>query len=263
MKRETKAWLIILTPFFVGLLLGILIGSCMSRGSRNVAEEAAQEEEAESVQPEVQSDVILEDSELDETIPQKEKKEIIYGRYGRLKYSTIFADINEDHLAAARKYGLKETPKTRNDVNTDALVKITDNDYLKVMDLHYSVPYLTKSAARELDIISKAFHDSLANHKLLNYKIVVSSLLRTDEDVARLRRNNGNASANSSHCFGTTFDIANARYWRDDEETQDAFMQPFELNKVMYEVIRDRKKQGKILCKYEKNQHCFHITVCY
>ena len=74
MKRETKAWLIILTPFFVGLLLGILIGSCMSRGSRNVAEEAAQEEEAESVQPEVQSDVILEDSELDETIPQKEKK---------------------------------------------------------------------------------------------------------------------------------------------------------------------------------------------
>ncbi|MBP5172165.1 MAG: hypothetical protein J6037_00465, partial [Bacteroidales bacterium] len=87
--------------------------------------------------------------------------------------------------------------------------------------------------------------------------------LRTEEDVARLRRNNGNASANSAHCYGTTFDIANQRYWRDDEDTQDAMMEPFELNKVMSEVLKDRKKQGKILCKYEKNQHCFHITVCY
>ena len=31
----------------------------------------------------------------------------------------------------------------------------------------------------------------------------------------------------------------------------------------MSEVLKDRKKQGKILCKYERNQHCFHITVCY
>lgn len=263
MKRETKAWLIILTPFFVGLLLGILVGSCMSRGSHKAAEEAAEEEETEVAEAAVQAEAVLEDSEVDETVPQKERREIIYGRYGKIKYSTVFADINDDHLAAGRRYGLSETPKTREDINTTALVKITDNDYIKVLDLKYSAPYLTKSAAEELDIISRAFHDSLANHKLLNYKLVVSSLLRTDEDVAKLRRVNSNASPNSSHRYGTTFDIANARYWRDDEETQDAFMQPYELNKVMYEVLRDRKKQGKILCKFERNQHCFHITVCY
>ena len=259
MKRETKAWLIILTPFFVGLLLGILIGSCMSRGSRNVAREAAQEEIS---QPEEQPQVVIEDSEIEEVIPQKEKKDIIYDA-PRPRLSTLFADLNEDHLAYAKQFGLSRPPKTRDDVNYGGLVKITDNDYIKIWDLKYSVPYLTKSAAQELDIISRAFHDSLASHRLLNYKIVVSSVLRTEEDVAKLRRNNGNASANSAHCYGTTFDIANQRYWRDDEESQDAKMEPFELNKVMSEVLKDRKKQGKILCKYEKNQHCFHITVCY
>lgn len=259
MKRETKAWLIILTPFFVGLLLGILVGSCMSRGSRKAAQDPAQEEVEI---PQLESEIIVEDSEIEEPVPQKERKEIIYNR--RMpKLAQVFADLNEDHLVMARKYGLKQPPKTRKDVNTGGLVKIEDNDYIKMWDLQYSVPYLTKSAAEELDIISRAFHDSLENHRLLNYKIVVSSVLRTDEDVEKLRRRNGNASANSAHCYGTTFDIANARYWRDDEAVQDAFMQPYELNKVMYEVLRDRRKQGKILCKFEKKQHCFHITVCY
>ena len=259
MKRETKAWLIILTPFFVGLLLGILVGSCMSRGSHKAVQQAVEEE---IPQPEEQPQIIIEDAELEEVIPQKEKKDIIYDA-PRPRLSTLFADLNEDHLAYAKQFGLSHTPKTREDVNYGGLVKITDNDYIKIWDLKYSVPYLTKSAAQELDIISRAFHDSLMNHRLLNYKIVVSSILRTEEDVAKLRRHNGNASANSAHCYGTTFDIANQRYWRDDEDSQDAKMEPYELNKVMSEVLKDRKKQGKILCKYEKNQHCFHITVCY
>ena len=265
MKRETKAWLIILTPFFVGLLLGILIGAFIGKGSRKVAgpepEPVAQEAESES-DAALASQIIIEDGEIEETVPEREKKEIIYGRKS-LPYQKIFADLNDEHLAAARQYGLSRTPKSRDDVNVGGLVEIKDNDYIKIMDLKYSVPYLTKGAAQELDIISRAFHDSLANHKLLNYKIVVSSVLRTEEDVAKLRRRNGNASANSAHCYGTTFDIANQRYWRDDEDFQDARMQPYELNKVMAEVLMDRKKQGKILCKFEKNQHCFHITVCY
>ena len=259
MKRETKAWLIILTPFFVGLLVGILIGSCMSSGSHKAVQQAVEEE---IPQHEEQPQIIIEDAELEEVIPQKEKKDIIYDA-PRPRLSTLFADLNEDHLAYAKQFGLSHTPKTREDVNYGGLVKITDNDYIKIWDLKYSVPYLTKSAAQELDIISRAFHDSLMNHRLLNYKIVVSSILRTEEDVAKLRRHNGNASSNSAHCYGTTFDIANQRYWRDDEESQDAKMEPYELNKVMSEVLRDRKKQGKILCKYERHQHCFHITVCY
>lgn len=262
MKRTTKAWTLLFSTLFAGVILGFLVGNCTGRryAARTAAAVDNKEKEEERL-PEP-PEIVIEDDEIEDTIPQKEKKEIIYGRK-MPKLSQVFADLNDDHLAAAKRYGLPSPPKTRSDVNTGGLVEIKDNDYIKVWDLQYSVPYLTKNAAQELDAISRAFHDSLSNHRLLNYKIVVSSVLRTQEDVDKLRRRNGNATANSAHCYGTTFDIANARYWRDDEETQDAFMQPYELNKVMYEVLRDRKKQGKILCKYERNQHCFHITVCY
>ena len=92
--------------------------------------------------------------------------------------------------------------------------------------------------------------------------MVVSSLLRTEEDVSRLRRSgNPNASDNSAHCYGTTFDITYTRYWRDEETNE--FMQPFELTKVLGEVLQERKAAGKCLVKYEKREHCFHITSCY
>ena len=121
------------------------------------------------------------------------------------------------------------------------------------------MPYLTKNAAKELDAIGKAFQDSLRNHGLLDYKLVVSSVLRTEDDVLRLRRSgNPNASANSAHCYGTTFDITYTRYYREDES--EAFMQPFELTKVLGEVLRDRRNAGHCLVKYEKQEHCFHIT---
>ena len=113
-----------------------------------------------------------------------------------------------------------------------------------------------------LGAIAEAFCDSLRAKDLLDYKLVVSSLLRTEEDVSRLRRSgNPNASDNSAHCYGTTFDITYTRYWRDEETNE--FMQPFELTKVLGEVLQERKAAGKCLVKYEKREHCFHITSCY
>ncbi|MBP9992118.1 MAG: hypothetical protein KBS73_01585 [Bacteroidales bacterium] len=38
-------------------------------------------------------------------------------------------------------------------------------------------------------------------------------------------------------------------------------LQPFELTKVLGEVLRDRRNAGKIPVKYERKEHCFHITV--
>ena len=88
---------------------------------------------------------------------------------------------------------------------------------------------------------------------------MVSSVLRTEDDVLRLRRSgNPNASDNSAHCYGTTFDIAYTRYYREDESK--VFMQPFELTKVLGEVLRDRRNAGHCLVKYERQEHCFHIT---
>ena len=39
-------------------------------------------------------------------------------------------------------------------------------------------------------------------------------------------------------------------------------MQPYELTKVLAEVLRDERDAGRILVKYEKKEHCFHITAC-
>lgn len=266
MKREDKLRILILTPLAIGFLLGFAVGSCTRKISYERTAKAESEITREEMAQEVESGDVIEDSETDDITTAEasmQRKEIIYNRQ-RLPLRKMFNDLNEEHLATARRYGLGAAPKTREDIDTRRLVEIKDNAYIKVWDLKYSVPYLTRSAAAELDAISKAFSDSLHNHKLLPYKIVVSSVLRTEEDVRRLRKSgNPNASANSAHCYGTTFDIAYTRYYRDDEDSQEAFMQPFELTKVLGEVLRDRKAQGKILCKYERNEHCFHITVRY
>lgn len=41
---------------------------------------------------------------------------------------------------------------------------------------------------------------------LPSHSIIVTSVLRTGSSVKKLRKSNGNASANSAHVYGTTFD---------------------------------------------------------
>lgn len=194
----------------------------------------------------------------DEAVPAEE---IIYYQRQRVSYSTWFADINELHLQAAGEHGLKEAPDTRDNIDTrrSGLVKIGDTKWYMVDELTYSVPYLTKGGARELETISRAFADSLSSKGFPSYRLVVTSVLRTKEDVNRLvRSGNVNASEQSAHSFGTTFDIAYTRY--DKLSKGGPSMHPYELTKVLAEVLRDRKQAGECYIKYERKQHCFHIT---
>lgn len=255
MKKKTKVLILILgTPFVIGFLLGLLVGgSC----SRHRTGESAPEEafEAPAGLPEI--------SEMDDDADGTgvlQQREIIY--YTKMiPYARTFADLNETHLEKARAIGLKRIPSKRDDIDTSRLELIEDDDYLVVDKLRYSVPYLTPGAATELHRIARAFSDSLESKHFPDYKLVVSSVLRTEEDVNRLRRSgNPNASDNSAHCYGTTFDITYTRYWRELETEE--FMQPYELTKVLAEVLRDEKDAGRVLVKYERQEHCFHITSC-
>jgi len=266
MNKKQKALLILLAPFVLGFLLGLLVGGGCSRKDKKekvkdtgseLVEQIPEEEEAEKGESQ-EEEVILED-DVDGT-GASEAREIIY--YTKLmSYGKVFSDINETHLEKAKAVGLKKIPEKRDDIDPGRLVKIEDSDFLVVDELRYSVPYLTAGAARELNHIAKAFHDSLARKQFPIYKLIVSSVLRTEEDVTRLRKSgNPNASDNSAHCYGTTFDITYTRYWRDEET--DEFMQPYELTKVLGEVLRDEKNAGRVLVKYERKEHCFHITAC-
>ena len=271
MKKSHKGLIILMTPFLLGFLLGFLVGGGCSRKKAEPAVSKAETEPAtaQDVTPAAVDDepyYLESDSALDKAddssdyYEEPQAREIIYsGR--RLSYAKLFDDLNEDHLEVAKSVGLSSPPESKDeaDLKSKSLVKITDSEYYLVDELRYSVPFLTKGAAKELDNIAKAFSDSLKAKKLLDYKLVVSSVLRTEADVEKLRRSgNPNASENSAHCYGTTFDITYTRFYREDESKE--FMQPYELTKVLAEVLRDEKNAGRCLVKYERKEHCFHIT---
>ena len=266
MTKRQKALIILLTPFLLGFLLGLLVGGGCSKKEK-VPKENREKMEAVLEQAEQQVAEMIEEEEEDaagddvDGTGESQAREIIY--YTKLmSYGKVFNDLNEAHLDMAKAVGLAKIPEKRDDLDLKKLVKVENTDYLEIDDLRYSVPYLTTEAARELNRIARAFHDSLSRKQFPLYKLVCSSVLRTEEDVTRLRKSgNPNASDNSAHCYGTTFDITYTRYWR--EEETDEFMQPYELTKVLAEVLRDEKEAGRILVKYEKKEHCFHITSCH
>ena len=89
------------------------------------------------------------------------------------------------------------------------------------------------------------------------YKIIVTSVLRTKEDVRKLMKVNSNAVANSAHCRATTFDITYRRYKYVEGEKNNANQMKYLLG----EVVNKLREKGKCCVRYETQQTCLHITV--
>ena len=182
-----------------------------------------------------------------------------------LNYATLFNDQNGVQLKAAAQFGIKQPLKNRNvaDEVKDGLVKIRSNSHYSIAKLTHSIPYLTDGAAELLDMIGKNFLDSLESKGLNPNKIIVTSVLRTQEDIKKLQKSgNPNAVKNSAHCYATTFDIAYAYYdktWFKNFRFCES-VEPVTLKKVLGEVLRDLRRQKKCYVKYEVKQRCFHIT---
>ena len=175
-----------------------------------------------------------------------------------LSYADDFNDINARQLAAARKIGLKEVPATRDDIDYDQLTRIRTCNNFRIAGLTHSVPYLVPGAAEELDEIGRAFREKLDESGLPEYHIVVTSVLRSKEDVTRLMKTNKNATSNSAHCYGTTFDIG----WNNFDKAGIDIrgIDNEELKAVLGAVLKEERAKGRIYVKYEANQKCFHIT---
>lgn len=182
---------------------------------------------------------------------------------GVISYRRSFGDLNDVQLKAARTWGI--TPlATREEAEEmdEELILIADNELYAVDSLTHSVPYLVPRAGALLDTIGANFLDSLTAKGLNPNKIIVTSVLRTEDDVKRLRRRNGNASKNSCHSYGTTFDVS----WKRFEKVEDENGRPLQdvsadtLKLVLAEVLRDVRKADKCYVKYELKQGCFHIT---
>ena len=182
-----------------------------------------------------------------------------------LDYATLFNDQNGVQLKAAAKFGIQQPLKNRNEADKvrDGLVRIRDNSHYSIAKLTHSIPYLTDGAAELLDMIGKNFLDSLESKGLNPNKIIVTSVLRTQEDVKKLQKSgNPNAVSYSAHCYATTFDITYT-YYDKSWFKKFRFCESVEtetLKKVLGEVLRDLRKQKKCYVKYEVKQRCFHIT---
>ncbi len=171
-------------------------------------------------------------------------------------YQRTFNDLNDKHLKAARQWGIEPIVTDRDfDRQKGKLAEIGScRDYV-VDELTHSIPYLVPRAEDLLETIGCNFRDSLDQKGLPDRKIIVTSVLRTTGTVKQLRKKNINASANSAHVYGTTFDVAYARYKGAAKEETD------KLKSVLAEVLRDLRKQNKCYVRYEFKQGCFHITV--
>ena len=182
-----------------------------------------------------------------------------------LNYAALFNDQNGVQLKSAAQFGIKQPLKNRDEVDDvkDGLVRIRSNSNYRIAKLTHSIPYLTDGAAELLDMIGKNFLDSLESKGLNPNKIIVTSVLRTQEDIKKLQKScNPNSVSNSAHCYATTFDIAYA-YYDKNWFKNFRFCESVEaetLQKVLGEVLRDLRKQKKCYVKYEVKQRCFHIT---
>ena len=182
---------------------------------------------------------------------------------GVVSYKRSFPDLNDKHLEVAKTVGIRPL-EDREEAESmkEKLTHITDNEFYVVDSLTHSIPYLVPRASALLDTIGSNFLDSLAAKGLNPYQVIVTSVLRTQSDVKRLRRRNGNASANSAHCFGATFDVS----WKRFKKVEDEDGRPLQdvgsdtLKLVLSEVLRDLRQAEKCYIKYELKQGCFHIT---
>ena len=179
-------------------------------------------------------------------------------------FKACFPDTQAVQLSAAMKYGVKRV-KNREDAEKrkNELVYVGANPYYHIDPLYSSIPYLVPRAAVLLQDIGQAFFDSLYVKGIPLHRPIVTSVLRSEADVVKLRRHNGNATENSCHLYGTTFDICYNRY-ETVENPNGPARRPVRndsLKYVLSEVLRDMREQGRCYIKYEVKQGCFHMTV--
>jgi hypothetical protein len=196
---------------------------------------------------------------------------------------------NDDHLAVARRLGVPQP------VSADArerllaagrLVRLEDSRYWTVRGLDYSTALVTPDVEALLTEIGERFHARLAALGLPPLRLEVTSVLRTAEDQASLRRVNPNAArGESTHMYGTTVDVAYSSFRPPLEpvlelDTAEApWLEPHlrrmenaateagaarmsrELQAELGQVLREMQAEGKVMVTMEVRQPVFHMTV--
>ena len=193
----------------------------------------------------------------------KNGKEVKHRIFSVPHFGNTFPDQQDVQILAANKYGVNPVQNREEAEHSKGkLVYVGSNPFFYVDKLNNSIPYLVPRASVLLQDIGRAYFDSLQIKGIPLHKIIVTSILRTKDDVAKLRTRNGNATENSCHLYGTTFDVCYNRYKQIQTRLQPRRqVQNDTLKWVLSEVLRDMRDRNRCLVKYEVKQGCFHITV--
>ena len=193
----------------------------------------------------------------------KDGKEVKHRIFSVPHFGNTFPDQQDVQILAANQHGVTPVQNREEAEHSKGkLVYVGSNPFFYVDKLNNSIPYLVPKASVLLQDIGRAYFDSLQIKGIPLHKIIVTSILRTKDDVAKLRTRNGNATENSCHLYGTTFDICYNRYKQIQTKDQPRRqVQNDTLKWVFSEVLRDFREKNRCYIKYEVHQGCFHITV--
>ena len=193
----------------------------------------------------------------------KDGKEVKHRIFSVPHFGNTFPDQQDVQILAANQHGVAPVQNREEAEHSKGkLVYVGSNPFFYVDKLNNSIPYLVPKASVLLQDIGRAYFDSLQIKGIPLHKIIVTSILRTKDDVAKLRTRNGHATENSCHLYGTTFDICYNRYKQIQTKDQPRRqVQNDTLKWVFSEVLRDFREKNRCYIKYEVHQGCFHITV--
>lgn len=169
-----------------------------------------------------------------------------------------FRDSNYLHVEAGRAIGTGVI----DDINeawylATPLVEIKSCPLYFVDRLTHSYPYLVPEAAELLNEIGRRFNAALQERGGGDYRIKVTSVTRTPATVKRLRKVNVNATGESAHQYGTTFDISYSRFICDSISVNRSFE---DLKNLLGEILYDLRQEGRCYVVFERKQSCFHVT---
>ena len=262
MRRLKKIYFISLFWVVVGIL-GVVRLFADYPVLSQFAKDSGEEEDTVSIQMPFHNQNTPKGVSLEERSQRRSAPKVFHPIYSVPSFSGSFPDLQEKQILSARKWGVKPVyNRLAAEQRKDELVYVGSNPYYKIdPGMSSSIPYLVPHAARVLQTIAQSYLDSLHVKGIPMHKLLVSSVLRTEEDIERLRKINVNASPESCHRFGTTFDIPYNRYQTVMPPGENRRMvQNDTLKWVLAEVLSDARAQGLCYVKYEVKQGCFHIT---
>jgi len=152
------------------------------------------------------------------------------------------------------------------EAGTAKLVRVESDERMWIAPMDHGSPYLTPNAAEALQSIARDFQARIADTDLADARIRVTSLFRTKRDQKQLGRGNVNATRDelAPHTHGTSMDLSYMKF----VDQQGGFLelkacQQIFLAETLAEVIAAHcTKDARIFATKEKQQACYHISVC-